>query len=125
MKAARIIFAVATIFGVLALAPGLFSEAQYVAWYPPEFAHPVFYYGFIGAALSFQLIYAMIAVDPARYRPFMLIGVIGKLSFFMPCVLLYQAGRLEMGTTLAGAMGDGVFALLFLWAWFHTRGESS
>ena len=125
MKTARIIFGIAAMFGVLALAPGLFGEAQYVALYPPEFAHPVFYYGFIGAALTFQLVYALIATDPLRYRPLMLVGVLGKASFFLPAILLYSAGRLEFGATLLGALGDAVLAVLFIWAWWITRPQEN
>lgn len=112
MKSVRIIFALAAAWGFLALVPGLFGEAG------PQ---PEYYYGFIGLALVFQLIFIMIALDPARYRALIPIATLEKLSFFLPVAILYQQGRVAIGPVFFGAMVDGLLMLLFALAWLVSR----
>ena len=112
MKIIRIIFALAAAWGFLAVVPGLFGEAA---------PRPEYYYGFLGLALVFQLIFVMIALDPGRYRPLIPIAVLEKLAFFLPVSLLYAQGRVAAGPVLVGAMVDGLFMLLFALAWFLAR----
>ena len=118
MKAVKVIFWVAAIFGILALLPGYFGESQY----DPAIAHPQFYYGFLGLALVFQLVFIMIARDPVRYRALIPIAILEKASFFVPSVLLWSQGRLEMSGSFVGALIDGLFMLLFIWCWWLSRG---
>ena len=95
MKFARIIFALAAVWGFFALIPGLFGEASFNAAMPPAITHPEFYYGFHGLALVFQLIFVMIAIDPVRYRPLIGIASIGKAGFLPARVLwLYSERRI-------------------------------
>jgi hypothetical protein len=112
MKFVRIIFAAAAAWGFLALVPGLFAEAG---------PRPEYYYGFIGLALVFQLIFVLIALDPARYRALVSIAILEKLSFFLPVAILYQQGRVAMGPVFVGAMVDWLFMLLFALAWLVLR----
>lgn len=112
MKYIRIIFALAAAWGFLALVPGLFGEAG---------PRPEYYYGFIGIALVFQLIFILIATDPARYRALIPIAILEKLSFFLPVTILYAQGRVAAGPVFAGAMVDGLFMLLFAIAWLLSR----
>lgn len=112
MKIVRIIFALAAAWGFLALVPGLFGEAG---------PRPEYYYGFIGIALVFQLIFILIATDPARYRALIPIAILEKLSFFLPVTLLYAQGRVPMGPVFVGGMVDGLFMLLFGLAWLLSR----
>tara|TARA_R110002124_G_scaffold148203_1_gene313652 strand:- start:762 stop:1118 length:357 start_codon:yes stop_codon:yes gene_type:complete len=112
MKSIRIIFALAAAWGLFALLPGLFGEAG---------PRPEYYYGFIGIALVFQLIFIMIAVDPARYRALIPISILEKLSFFLPVTILYAQGRVDTGPVFFGAMVDGLFMLLFALAWLLSR----
>ena len=112
MKFVRIIFALAAAWGFVALVPGLFGEAG---------PRPEYYYGFLGLALVFQLVFVMIAIDPVRFRPLIPIAVLEKLSFFMPVTLLYLQGRVPMGPVFYGAMIDGLLMLLFALAWFVSR----
>lgn len=118
---ARILFALAALYGIPVLILGLFGEAQFNAAMPPAITHPEFYYGFHGLALVFQLIFILIAIDPARYRPLMLVAILEKLAFFGPGLWLYSSGRLAEGGAFYGAMIDGIWALLFLLAWALTR----
>lgn len=121
MKSIRIIFALAAAWGFLALIPGLFGEASFNASMPPAITHPEFYYGFYGVALVFQLIFVMIAIDPARYRPLIGIAILEKLAFFLPSMWLYSTGRLLMGGPFYGAIIDAIWAVLFLLAWWIGR----
>ena len=80
---ARWIFRIAAIYGLIALTPLYFLEAR-VAAPAPLLAHPEHFYGFIGTALAAQVMFLVIASDPARYRPLMLAGVLEKLAFGVP-----------------------------------------
>ncbi|MEP2103567.1 MAG: hypothetical protein ABJP02_15665 [Parasphingorhabdus sp.] len=117
MKTTRIIFGLAALYGIAVLLLGLFGEAQFNAAMPPAITHPEFYYGFHGVALVFQLVFVLIAIDPVRYRPLMLVAVLEKLAFFGPALWLYNSGRLAEGGLFHGAMIDGLWALFFLLAW--------
>ncbi|MEH6829116.1 hypothetical protein [Parasphingorhabdus sp.] len=119
MKFVRIIFALAAAWGLLALVPGLFVEAG--GGPSPVIAGPEYYYGFTGLALVFQLIFIMIAIDPVRYRPLILIAILEKLAFFLPVTILYWQGRVAIGPVFFGAMVDGLLMLLFALAWFLSR----
>ncbi len=113
MVLARWIFLVASIYGVIVLAPGVFV--------PPTDVRPEFYYGFYGTALVWQIVFFVISRDPARYRPLMLVCVLEKLAFFATCLALNLAGRLDIGPVFIGAMIDGVWMIPFLIAWRATR----
>ncbi|MBX3510584.1 MAG: hypothetical protein KF700_05235 [Hyphomonadaceae bacterium] len=118
MKFARWVFLIAGVYGVLALAPGFFTEARLT-----PFSHPEFYYGFLGLALVFQFVFFIIASDPLRFRLLMPIAVLEKLSFFAPCVSLYAAGRIEVSPFFIGGLIDGAWMVLFAAAWLRLRGH--
>ena len=125
MKAVRIIFGLAALWGFVALIPGLFGEAAFNAEMPPAITHPEFYYGFHGVALVFQLIFVMIALDPVRYRALIPIAMLEKLAFFAPTMWLYNEGRVGEGGPFYGAIIDGVLLLLFALAWWLMRGQEN
>lgn len=114
MRATKIIFWIAALFGIVALVPGFFAESQI----QPAISHPEFYYGFHGLALVFQIIFIMIARDPIRYRSLIPIAILEKASFFVPSLILWLQGRLAVGGPFVGAMIDGLFLLLFVLAWW-------
>lgn len=116
MTFARYVFLIAGGYGVLALLPAFFAERALT----PPLTQPQFYYGFIGLALVFQLIFFAIARDPVRFRVLMLIAVLEKLSFFAPSMALYAMGRIGMSNFFIGAVIDGVWMVLFLIAWLRT-----
>jgi hypothetical protein len=124
MTFARRVFLIASIYGALILVPGFFLEDLFGRISPPPPNHAEFYYGFYGAALAWQIVYFMIARDPVRYRPLMLVGVFAKLSFFGTCIILYLIGRLEPGGALYGSILDGVFMVLFLIAYLRMPRQS-
>lgn len=125
MKIARIIFGLAALYGIPVLLLGFFGEGQFNAAMPPAITHPEFYYGFHGVALVFQLIFILIAIDPVRYRPLMLVAVLEKLAFFGPTLWLYAGGRLMEGGPFYGALIDGLWAFLFLLVWWLARPEKN
>jgi hypothetical protein len=120
MRFARWSFLAAGIYGVLILLPGFFLESQIADDSPPAITHPEFYYGFYGCALAWQFGFLLIAWNPKRFRPLMLVGALEKLSFFVACVALYLTGRLSVGGPLIGSMVDGALMVLFIVAWLRT-----
>jgi hypothetical protein len=77
---------------------------------------PEYYYGFIGAAASFQLVYLTIGGNPVRFRPLMPLTLIAKLSFTIPVVILFLFGRVDLITLIMASI-DALIGLAFLWAW--------
>ena len=117
MKAARIIFAVAAIYGIAVLLPGLFIESAAMQSFQ-ALSNPEYYYGFYGSALVWQIGFLLIARDPVRYRPLMPVAVLEKAAFFFACLWLWQSGRLGAGSgPFIGAMVDGALMVAFLIAW--------
>ena len=122
MRLARWIFAIAAIWGFVVVAPLYFLEAEVAELAPPAISHPELYYGFAGVTLAWQLVYALIAFDPPRYRPLMLVGALSKLSFFGACLVLFLQGRVT-GQLLGSVAPDLILAGLFVAAWVGTRHE--
>lgn len=123
MKFAKITYWLAAIYGILVLLPGFFLEGQFNRTTPPALTHPEFYYGFYGSALVWQFAFILIARDPARYRPLMLVSGLEKASFFIACLALWQSGRMGISGPFYGSLIDGVWMLLFGIAWLRTRRE--
>ena len=80
MKLARITFLIAGIYGLIVLTPLYFLEGTIARQTPPPITHVEFFYGFIGAALAWQVVFLLIARDPARYRLMMLPSILEKIS---------------------------------------------
>ena len=116
MRAAKLIFSIAGIYGLVILLPLFLAEP----WLIPAPSRPEDYYGFLGAATVFQLVYLAIARDPARYRPLMPIASLAKLSFFIPVAILWAQGR-SPAATLIFATVDLLLGVAFLAAWRATR----
>lgn len=114
-KAARWLFRGAAIYGLIILLPLYFLEKT-VAAPAAALAHPEYYYGFVGAAAAWQLIYWTIGGDPLRYRAFMPLGVIAKLGFWVPVLLLWLNGRTPT-STFAVTNGDLILGIAFFLAW--------
>jgi hypothetical protein len=119
LKFARRIFLLSGIYGVLVLAPLFFLEGYIAREMPPAINHPEFYYGFVCLALASQGLYFLVASDVLRFRPVILVGVAGKLSFALAVVLLYLQGRTP-AQFFGGPIIDVLLALLFLWVYFGT-----
>ena len=120
MRFARWTFLIAGIYGLLALLPMYFMETQFGVDNPPAITHPEFFYGFVGVAVAFQLVFIIISTDPQKYRPLMLAAIVEKFSFVVASAVLLLNGRLA-GPILIGAGIDLVLGVLFFLAWVRTR----
>ena len=124
MRFARRVYLIAAIYGILVLVPGFFMEREAGIAAPPAITHPEFYFGFYGSALVWQFAFLMIARDPVRYRPLMLVTVLEKLAFFLAVLWLWGACRLAVGGPFYGGLIDGALMLLFFIAWIVTGNDS-
>jgi hypothetical protein len=119
MRFAKWVFLVAGVYGVLLITLIFFLEDRLGQDDPPPVTHPEYFYGFLGAALVWQLLYLLICSDPIRYRPVMLLSVAAKLSFVVAVLILYQKAR--VAAAMVGiATPDALFAVLFVAAWLRT-----
>jgi hypothetical protein len=116
------VFRWAGIYGLVTLLPQYALEGQVGLDYPPPITHPEYFYGFVGLALAWQLAFLVIARDPVRHRPLMLVGVVEKLSFGLAAVALFAAGRLATAVLVFGAI-DLLLAVLFAHA-FRATGRA-
>jgi hypothetical protein len=112
---ARWLFRGAAVYGLIMLLPFFFAEKAAAA--PAALLdHPEFYYGFLGAASAWQLVYWTIGADPVRYRAFMPLGVIAKYGFWIPVTYLWLNGRTPTSTFIL-SNGDFLLGAAFLFAW--------
>jgi len=123
MKVARWIFGIAAVYGFLVIAPLYFMEARIGHDDPPALTHPEYFYGFIGVTLAWQVVFALIAREPARYRPLMLVSVLEKLAWGVPAIVLYQQQRVSSTTLGFGGM-DLLLGALFIVAFLLTRRDA-
>jgi predicted permease len=92
----------ALLFGYPAFAPMLGIEG------PPT----VFFHVAMGIVLVFGYVYWRIARDPVKYRPYVVLGVMGKMVFVVAIYAHWFAG--DASTAMAVLVtGDLVFAALF------------
>ena len=115
MRFARWTFAAAAIYGFLGLPPLYFLERRAV----PPINHPEYYYGFIGTALAFQIVFAVVARDPVRLRVVMPACMLEKLTFAGALSGLYLLGRIAMPLPIFGAI-DLMWLVLFVAAYAKT-----
>lgn len=101
----------AAVYGFVVLLPQYFL--------PPPAGGEVFFYGFIGTASAFQLVFWVIGGDPARYRALMLVGVVEKLAYGVPVLILFTQGRADT-LYVGAAIIDLVLGAGFFLAWRAT-----
>ena len=124
MNFARWVFRSAAVYGVIVLLPMYLLEQQIGRDQPPPLTHPEFFYGFVGVALAFQVVFWIIGSDPRRYRPLMIASILEKASFSIAAFILFAMGRMHWQMLIAGSM-DFVLGLLFSAAYWQTRTASS
>jgi hypothetical protein len=123
VRLTRTVFNIAGVYGVLVLLPQYFMEERIGRDFPPPIDHPEHFYGFIGVALAWQLLFFVIARDPVRLRPAMLPAIAEKLSFGIAAIVLFGQGRIAPLLLGAGIV-DLTLAALFFAAWRATHGRS-
>ena len=120
MKFARLVFLVAGIYGLIVLLPGYFLEERTGRDFPPPITHPEYYYGFIGVAVAWQVVFLILSRDPIRYRPMMIPAILEKATFGVAVVILFSQHRVST-LTLALALIDSTLGVLFVLAYIKTR----
>jgi hypothetical protein len=124
MRLARWIFGVAAAYGIVVLLASYFGAAQISREYPPAITHVEYYYAFVSLALVFQLVFVLIAANPIRYRPLMIVSIFEKLSFFIPATILKTTSTIPP-PTYAFACIDFVLGMSFTVAFVATRKRGS
>jgi hypothetical protein len=124
VKFARIVFGIAATYGFIVLLPLYFLLEKLGRDAPPPVTHPEFYYGFIGLAVLWQMVFVVIAKDPIRYRPLMLIAILEKFVYTVPVVILYSLSKAQP-EIVGPALVDPIFGILFLVAYIRTRDAAS
>lgn len=122
MKFAKYVFYIAGIYGLIALVPQYFLEAKNNQDFPPAITHAEYYYGFIGVALAFQIVFLIIARNPVKYRAMMIPSIIEKFSFAFAVIILYLQNRVAP-MMLGFSLIDLIFGLLFGLAFAKTPNQ--
>lgn len=114
MKFAKYLFLLAGISGIILLFPLYFLEN---AAGETAVSRPEFYYGFIGIALAFQVLFIIISFDLVKYRMMIIPCVLEKLGFAIPAIILFTQNRVSP-TIFGAAMMDLTLAILFAYVFF-------
>ncbi len=120
---ARRVFFWAGVYGLIVLAPQYLIELGLGPPLPGPIAQPEHFYGFIGVALAWQVVFLCIARDVQRYRLLMLPAILEKLVFGIPVLLLFSAGRVGVDVLVFGCI-DLALGLLFALSFRATGGAS-
>jgi hypothetical protein len=123
MSFARHVFLIAGLLGVMAVLPLYFLEGLISRYQPPPINNPIYYYGFLGVTLSWQVGFLAIARDPARFRPMMIPAVLEKATFGFAAVALVLMGRAP-GIVLALGLFDLTLGVLFMVSFLKTASKS-
>jgi len=120
---AQRLYLIAGIYGLIVLVPQFFMETKTGQDFPPPITHPEFYYGFVGAAVAWQVLFLILAKDPLRYRPMMIPAILEKAAFGLAVVVLYLQHRLSTFLLCFGTV-DLVLGALFVVAYAKTGSKS-
>lgn len=116
---ARRVFLGAGIYGLIVLLPQYLIETGLIPDLPEPIQRPEHFYGFIGVAVAWQVVFLVIARDVRRYRLLMLPAILEKLSFGVPVAFLYAAGRVGGDVLVFGTI-DLALGALFVAAYRRT-----
>ena len=119
MKFPKIVFWVAGIWGLLIITPLYFMFDLIGAKDPPAITHPAFFYGFVGAALAWQIAFIFIATNPARFRPLMIPSMVEKFTYGIAVAVLVSQHRMHLSDLFFGAV-DLLLGVLFVAAYVLT-----
>ncbi len=120
MQFAKIVFAIAAVWGIVLMAPMYFLFDKVGESSPPAVTHPEFYYGFVGVTLAWQLAFAVIATDPIRFRLVILPALFEKGSYVAAMIVLGLQNRIT-AFQFSTAVPDALLGVLFVVAFFKTR----
>jgi hypothetical protein len=105
---ARVVFALAGLYGLGALVP-LYQQAA-----------TTLDYGLLGAVAAWQVMFLLIAWRPAELRLAMIPCVLEKLFWCITLVVLWAHGSATSVELAGGAIPHGLLGLLFAFAYFRT-----
>jgi hypothetical protein len=120
MKFAKIVFIGAGIWGIAVLTPFYWLLDVTGRQYAPPREYPHFFYGFISVAMAWQIAFLVIGSNPLRFRPFMIPGMLEKLSYVATLAALYGQSRIS-ATDAQAAIPDLLLCILFVVAFAKTR----
>jgi hypothetical protein len=119
MRFAKIVFRIAGIWGLLVIIPLYFLFDTAGRQNPPAINHPEFYFSFVGVTLIWQVAFFVIASDPIRFRPFIIVSVLEKLIYIVTIVVLYMQYQVA-SNQLIWVGTDSILCLLFIASYFKT-----
>ena len=119
MVFAKRVFLIAGIYGLIVLLPQYVLLERNGRDFPPPITHQEYYYGFIGVAVVWQIVFLVLSKDPVRYRPMMIPAILEKVSFGIPVVALFMLNRVS-GAMLGAAAVDLSLGSLFIVAYLGT-----
>jgi len=120
MKFAKVVFVGAGIWGIGVLTPLYWLVDVSGRRYGVPTEYPQFYYGFLSVAMAWQIAFLIIGSNPARFRVLMIPGILEKLGYVVPLVVLYQQARVTWADAQA-AVPDFALAILMMLAFVKTR----
>lgn len=111
----RIFFIAAAVFNFLAGAPMLFAPELMLQSLQVPVPNDLMFHRVTGLlVVCFGVIYGMIAMDLARYRPLVWLGIVGKGGVVALFTHAYVQGLLPFNA-YAVSLGDLAFTIGFLW----------
>ena len=122
MRIPRFVFIGAGIWGIAVLVPLFFLVDISGRHYDAPGSYPQFFYGFLGVALAWQIVFLVIGSDPVRYRWLMIPAILEKCGFIIPTAVLFFQGRIT-GTDASAAIPDFILGMLFSIAFVKTPGN--
>jgi hypothetical protein len=119
MRFARLVFLLAGVYGLIVLLPQYFLEGKNGHDFPPPITHPEYYYGFVGVAVAWQVLFLILSRNPGRYRSMMIPAILEKASFGIAVIVLFLQSRVA-SLMLGPAIIDLILGLLFAVAYMKT-----
>ena len=117
---ARRLFLWSGTLGIASLLPQYFLENMPGSAASIRFAHPEYFYGFIGVALAWQIACIVISRDVLRFRPLMLPAAAEKLLFAASTIALYLGDRAAASAAGAAAV-DLLLGALFVFTYIRCK----
>jgi hypothetical protein len=91
-----------------------FAEPLIAAHNPPALTHPEFFYGFLGVAVAWQLLFIVVARAPTKHRAAILAAVAEKFGYAGAAIALAVGGRVNDNATVAFGLIDIGWGAVFL-----------
>jgi hypothetical protein len=119
MRFAKIVYRIAGIWGLLIITPLYFLFDTAGRQNPPAINHPEFYYSFVGVTFVWQIAFFLIASDPMRFRPLMIVAILEKISYMLTISVLCLQ-HLVAPDQLIWVGTDSILCALFVAAYLKT-----